>query len=96
MKNQKLSICGLDKTMKSYGFDAASETVSEQRTREAEQQLARSDLKVFPIVMDIYGDRNGALGMHRHNSPFAAMQRSQTLRAPPEGMHHRPSGTRRP
>lgn len=51
----------------SYGFVTTHRKLPlDQRTREAERQLARSDREVFPVIMDIYGDRNGALGMHRH------------------------------
>lgn len=52
---------------KTYGFISKHRKLpADQRSREAKQQLSRTDREVYPIIMDIYGERDGALGMHRH------------------------------
>ena len=56
----------------SYGFVTKHREIPlEQRTREAQKQLARGDRDVYPIVMDIYGERSD-VGMHRHKFAIAS------------------------
>lgn len=53
--------------MKDWGFITQHRATSlEQRKSEAKTQLKREDKDVYPIIVELYGERSKKLGMHRH------------------------------
>lgn len=58
--------------MKDWGFITQHRKLPfEQRESEGNAQRKRSDKEVYPIIIDIYGNRTAKLGMHRHKFSIA-------------------------